>query len=108
VFRLDVRLPIRHVGFELAQKCFQAGPEFGPVGRIRGHVDAARLHHDCVDQGIRAFGEEGAVGDLLELADPGRGRVHGVDTDPADDQGDEAQRSHHGIDVSQYRDVSEF
>ena len=31
--RLEMRLPIRHVGFELAQKCFHAVAELGPVGR---------------------------------------------------------------------------
>ena len=101
IVRRDKLLPGRHVGVELGQKFHHAGTVGGAVGGVRRHVDAARIHHHGIDEGVRVLGKKGAVGNLFKLAHMLVGGVDGGDADHAHGQDDQAERGNDGINAAE-------
>jgi hypothetical protein len=97
IVRRHILLPGRHGGVELGQKFHDAGAVGGPVGGVRRHVDAARIHHHGIDESVRVLGKKRAVGNLFKLAHMLVGGVDGGDADHAHGQDDQAQRGNDGI-----------
>ena len=67
VARANQRPPVLHQHFDLAQTLQQQRDEALGTGEVLAHIDAARFHHDAVDQAVDTLGDGGAVRSGLHL-----------------------------------------
>ena len=83
--------PARHAFLDARQIDQQGLAEPFNLGAVLGHVDAARVHDDGIDQAVHLFPDDGPFRGTLHQPDGPAIDLGGVDAGPASDGGGQAE-----------------